>query len=535
MKPANPKNPEPRSRQKEFPETSAEFFQAVMDSLSVHIAILDQEGNILNVNKTWMDFACKNGLVAPGGESNRNYFEVCRKATGDFSEQAPMAEEGIREILEGKARERFRKWMFALVAHYNITQRKLLELANEEQLEISRKIIETSPAGITVLDRQGRIVFANRIAEEVLGIEKDELTGLKYNAPEFEITDEQGAPVPDEQLPFVQILRSKKARSGMSHAIVWPDGQKKILLINGAPILDDEGEVERVVFTLEDITEQIRSRETSQLLSNLVASSEDAILGKDLDGMIQTWNRGAEQIYGYSAEEAVGRHISFLLPEDRKEEFETLSDKIRKGEKVEHYETERVRKDGQVINVSVTLSPIRDNHERVIGLSSVTRDITVRKQAERARQRENESWQRISSLSETSITAGSLGQQPLMNSFPDLYEKLLSRYENLLMKALERRVYKEDNSRLENGLTTMAEQLGSVKAGPRDILNIHVAALKKLTQNLSSQKKIACADEGRLMALELMGYLVSYYRNHAIAYTNDIQARHSLNQGGEDG
>src|SRR5262249_5350445 len=118
------------------------------------------------------------------------------------------------------------------------------------------------------------------------------------------------------------------------------------------------------------------------LLAAIVESSEDAIISKTLDGTVLTWNAGAERLYGYSAEEAIRRNMSFLLPPDRPDEESEILAAIRRGERVQHLDTRRLRKDGRLVEVSVTISPIRDRSGTITGASHVARDITERKQAE---------------------------------------------------------------------------------------------------------------------------------------------------------
>ncbi len=128
-------------------------------------------------------------------------------------------------------------------------------------------------------------------------------------------------------------------------------------------------------------------------LAALVESSEDAIIGKTLDGIITSWNRGAEQIFGYTAAEAVGQHLRLLVPPGQREEIPSILERIRRGESIGHYETKRRCKDGNVIDISLSVSPIRDDSGRVIGASKITRDVTERKRTERELARLNHELQ----------------------------------------------------------------------------------------------------------------------------------------------
>src|SRR5690349_10981254 len=126
----------------------------------------------------------------------------------------------------------------------------------------------------------------------------------------------------------------------------------------------------------------VAAEDHRSFLASIVESSDDAIVGKTPEGIITSWNPAAERMYGYTAQEVVGKHISMLLPQDRPQEMDEILAKIRKGGRVEHYETLRMRKDGSTIHVSLTVSPIHDASGKLIGVSSIKRDITERKRAE---------------------------------------------------------------------------------------------------------------------------------------------------------
>ncbi|HZI61773.1 MAG TPA: PAS domain S-box protein [Pyrinomonadaceae bacterium] len=143
---------------------------------------------------------------------------------------------------------------------------------------------------------------------------------------------------------------------------------------------------------LREITERKRAERTSRLLASIVESSDDAIISKDLNGIVSSWNRGAERVFGYKADEVIGKSITILIPDELYDEEEAILNRIRSGRSVDHYETVRQRKDGTLINISLTISPIRDESGRVIGASKIARDITDEKRAleEKARLLERE-------------------------------------------------------------------------------------------------------------------------------------------------
>ena len=133
-----------------------------------------------------------------------------------------------------------------------------------------------------------------------------------------------------------------------------------------------------------DRLERKQAEQATALLNAIVDSSDDAIISKDLTGIITSWNKGAERLFGYTAEETIGRPVTMLIPADRLDEEFTILEHLRGGERVDHFETIRVRKDGSQLNISLTIAPVKDADGRIIGASKVARDITDRKLVEKA-------------------------------------------------------------------------------------------------------------------------------------------------------
>src|SRR5262249_44804162 len=145
-----------------------------------------------------------------------------------------------------------------------------------------------------------------------------------------------------------------------------------------------DGAVAGVVLVFRDVTEARKAVEARLHLAAIVESSDDAIISKNLDGTIVSWNQAAERLFGYTAEEMVGRPLSLLIPVNHPDELPALMERIKQGERVEHFETVRVRKDGSRVHVSLTISPIRSAEGKVVGASKIARDITARKRQEEA-------------------------------------------------------------------------------------------------------------------------------------------------------
>jgi PAS domain S-box-containing protein len=176
--------------------------------------------------------------------------------------------------------------------------------------------------------------------------------------------------------------------------LVRKDGTECPIDDSAAPIRDEQGRVSGCVLIFRDVTAQRRQEReraaqllTARLLASIVESSDDAIVSKTLDGVIQSWNAAAERLFGHTAGEAVGRHISLVIPPERISEEDHIISRLRQGQRIEHLETERVRSDGQRVMVSLTISPIRDESGNVTGASTIVHDITERKRVESERQR----------------------------------------------------------------------------------------------------------------------------------------------------
>ena len=191
---------------------------------------------------------------------------------------------------------------------------------------------------------------------------------------------------PDDRGLFEQVI-AQAARDGDRFAIecrtVRRNGSTRWVRTTGQAALDDEGGPVRLIATTQDVTEEVEARSARELLANVVDSSDDAILTKSTDGVITSWNRGAERLYGHSSAEAVGKPISLIIPPRRVDEEREILRRMVAGESFDHFETRRVRKDGTTVSVSLTMSPMRDANGRIVGASIIARDVTESKRYER--------------------------------------------------------------------------------------------------------------------------------------------------------
>jgi PAS domain S-box-containing protein len=178
---------------------------------------------------------------------------------------------------------------------------------------------------------------------------------------------------PDEGSPFDVDFR-----------IVLPGGTIKYVRSTGHPVRSMSGDVLEYIGTSMDVTERKRGEQVTRLLAAVVESSHDAIVSKNLDGTITSWNTGAERLFGYAPEEAVGQNITLIIPPDRRDEERAIVEQLTRGERVDHFETVRMHKDGSLLDVALTISPMKDAAGRIVGASKLARDITERKRAEEA-------------------------------------------------------------------------------------------------------------------------------------------------------
>lgn len=251
--------------------------------------------------------------------------------------------------------------------------------AERERLRITLASIGDA---VISTDAEGRVVFLNSVAEALTGWAQAEAAGRPL--PDiFRIVNEYTRE-PAEN-PAVQALRKGVVVGLANHTVlIAQDGTERPIDDSAAPMLDKSGSPIGAVLVFRDVTERRRFEEAQARLAAIVESSQDVIVSKTLDGIIRTWNTAAERLFGYTAEEAVGRSITMLIPPDRLDEEKEILAKLSRGERIEHYETVRRAKDGRLIDLSLTISPIRDMEGRVTGASKIARDITERKRADEA-------------------------------------------------------------------------------------------------------------------------------------------------------
>ena len=282
-------------------------------------------------------------------------------------------------------------WMISVLERSRIAQKENEELIEKKivllRAEISKKEIENilslMPAAVYRCDERGRITFFNPRAAELWGREPRLHDDDENSCGSIKLWHTDGTPLPAETPMALAAATGKPIRN---QHITWErsDGSRIIAKVDVDPLYGPAGNLKGTLNVFEDISESEKAEEASRRLAAIVESSDDAILGKDTNGVIMSWNQSAERLFGYRAQEIIGESVTRLIPPDRYDEESNILQRIRRGERVDHYETVRVHKDGTSVPISLTVSPIRDRNNKIVGASSIARDITERKQTEAA-------------------------------------------------------------------------------------------------------------------------------------------------------
>jgi PAS domain S-box-containing protein len=355
----------------------------VLDAIDLPTIVISRECKVARINRaartvlglTASDLGCSLGNTLAGVKDlNR----ICTRVITDGAPHRVETRDGDRYFLLRIApyTGSDRQILGAVLTFTNVTAfRASIEQAIFER-EYTKAILNTVVDPVVVLDAKLRVQTANRAFYTIFGVSRDETQGIsirKLGNNEWETSEvwesvETTLSGPGEFRP-VEIDRE------------LPVGRRTLVL--DARRLVGAGD-SLIVLTFHNVTERKQAERTASLLAAIVDSSDDAIISKKLDGTITSWNQSAERLFGYKAEEAVGQHITLIVPRERRSEEEDILRRLAGGERVDHFETVRKRKDGATVDVSLTISPIRDAAGRVIGASKVARDITERRQAEQA-------------------------------------------------------------------------------------------------------------------------------------------------------
>ena len=355
----------------------------VLDAVDVPIIVISRECKVTRINRaattvlglSASELGCSLGDTLAGVKDlNR----ICTRVITDGAPHRVETRDGDRRFVLRIApySGSDRQILGAVLTFTNVTAfRASIEQAIYER-EYTKAILNAVVDPVIVLDAKLQVQTANRAFYTKFGVSRDQAQGIsirKLGNNEWETSE------------VWESVEAALSGLGEFQAVEidreFPGGRRTLVL--DARRSAGTGD-SLIVLTFHDVTERKLAERTTFLLASIVDYSDDAILSKKLDGTITSWNQSAEQLFGYTAEEAIGQHITLIVPGERRSEEADILRRLAGGERVEHFETVRKRKDGTTLEVSLTISPIRDAAGRVVGASNVARDITERKQAERA-------------------------------------------------------------------------------------------------------------------------------------------------------
>jgi PAS domain S-box-containing protein len=284
-----------------------------------------------------------------------------------------------------------------------------------------REILDALPIALYITDAEGRLTYFNPAATRLSG--RTPQLGVDQWCVTWKMFLADGTPLPHDQCPMAVALKGGEIAEGTECLAERPDGSRFWFTPYPAVLRDAEGRITGGINLLVDITDRKIAQRTaelaSRLLSAIVDSSDDAIVSKDLNGTITSWNKSAERLFGYTAEEIVGKPVTLLIPPGRQDEEPQIIARLKAGERVDHFETLRRRKDGTLLDISLTISPVKDASGQIVGASKIARDITQRKSAEAEIRRANQD------LEQFSFSASHDLQEPLRSV--KIYSELLAK------------------------------------------------------------------------------------------------------------
>ena len=371
-----------------------------LDSMVQFVGLLDANGTVLEINQAALDGVGINLSDVEGKpfwstfwwqvseEINQGLRESIRRASrGEFvrwdteiygragGKETIMIDASLMPVKDEQGNV-----VFITAEGRDITDKKAQErefartrrdanLALSESENRFRTFANTAPAMLWITESDATCSFVSQGWFDYTGQSEKDALGFGW----------LDAVHPEDRADTQRILH-EASRKGEEFSLDFrvrrADGEYRWALTSGRPRFNSQGVFAGYVGSVIDIHERKHATLASSLLSAIVESSDDAIVSKDLNGVITSWNKGAERLFGYTAEEAVGQSIAILIPLERRDEEPAILARLRRGERVEHFQTIRVRKDGSRLNISLTVSPVKDADGRIVGASKVARDIT---------------------------------------------------------------------------------------------------------------------------------------------------------------
>lgn len=361
------------------------------ENCAVGLHVVDEAGVIKRANKAELELL---GYDA-GGYIGRNIADfhvdsaaiadvLARLGRGEVIDRIPArlrAKDGsIKQVLITSNAHRHDGRLHSRCFTFDVTDAKHAEQQVAEKDNRFRAVLDAVPVALYTTDAEGKITFYNQAAAELAG--RKPQIGSDEWCVSWRMYWPDGTPLPHDECPMAIAIKERRPVRGAEAILERPDGTRVRFAPYPTPLFDKSGRLTGAINMLLDITERHEAEAQSAHLAAIVSTSDDAIISKRLDGHVVSWNQSAERIFGYTEKEMIGQPITRIIPPDLLPEETEILSKLRRGERVEHFQTVRVRKDGTTVHVSLSVSPMRDRHGNLIGASKVARDITEQKRAE---------------------------------------------------------------------------------------------------------------------------------------------------------